>query len=528
MQALIPQTRLPLSSHTSRNIIMQFLTLLSLFLTVSATQRPFALGLDLDGDRKLNKNLPPSIFHFQGQYSPRWQVPSSVHPAPEPPLGCVVNQVSSLERHGARFPTASSLKKIQATLANVQKALANVNASDIADPKLRFLKTVQLQLGSDDLVPYGALQAYYSGQSTAQLYGLLKSSGSFVRSTGDADVLDDRVIVTAQYWKLGFSGQPFPSGNISTSNQTRYAPGLPTIDVIFSEQDGFNNTLDVSTCTDQNNQSPKPESAAQAAYGKSTLEPVIGTRLSQGLAPANITFAYSDILNLMGLCSFDTLGRASVINGKLHLADGGNISQFCNAFTDAEWQLYGFANDVGKWSGVGYGNIYSRAVGGGYLRELLARLTGVPPVLNPPTSLNTTIDSNNASFPLDKGIYFDGTHDNNLGPIATAFGLFNGPALNASKLHAEQDPHNWYFSRIAPFQGKLVFERLSCLPGRTYVRVRANGAVQPAIGDYGWCQNTTANVFDRTLARHGLCSLESVQNSLAWVNTDSEWNKCYQ
>ncbi|KAL9940724.1 hypothetical protein V8E36_000212 [Tilletia maclaganii] len=518
---------------------MQFATLLSLLLSVSATQQwPVVNALltkpsssDLDGDAKLNAGLPASIFHFQGQYSPRWLVPSTVDPVTDAPLGCKVDQVNSIERHGARFPTASAATRIQKTLANIQKALANVNASDIADPKLRFLKTAQYQLGTDDLVPYGALQAYYSGQSTAQLYPSLDKRGIFVRSTGDLDVLDDRVIVTAQYWKLGYSGAKFPAGNISSSNQTRYAPGLPALDVIFSELPGVNNTLDVSTCTADENQSPKPESAAQAAYGKSTLEPVIGARLSQGLAPANITFTYTDILNLMSMCPFDTLGRASVVDGQLKLA-GGNISEYCTAFSDDEWQLYGYANDVGKWSGAGYGNRFSRAEGGGYLRELLARFTGVAPPLNPPTSLNTTIDGNPAQFPLDRGIYFDGTHDNNLGPIATAFGLFDGPALNASKPHAEQDPHNWFFSRIAPFQGKIVFERLQCglplpLVGRKYVRVRANGAVQPAIGDYGWCKNATSAV-DRQLAKQGLCSLDSVKSTLAWVNTDSEWSKCYQ
>ncbi|CAD6887689.1 unnamed protein product [Tilletia controversa] len=507
---------------------MQISTLLSFILAVSAAQWPVAaLGYDLDGDAKLNEGLPEATFHFQGQYSPRWLVPSTISPVTDAPSGCNITQVNSIERHGARYPTASAVKKIQATLTNIQKALAKVNASDIAEPSLRFLKTVQIQSGANDLVPYGALQAYYSGQSTAQVYSDLTALGSFVRSTGDLDGLNDRVIVTAQYWKLGFSGAAFPSGNISTSNQTRYAPGLPNIDLIFSELAGVNNTLDVSTCTANENQSPKPETAAQAAYGKSTLEPIIGARLSKGLAPANITFAYTDILNLMGECSFETLGRASVIDGELRLS-GGNISDFCRAFTEDEWQLYGYANDVGKWAGAGYGNPYARAEGGGYLRELLARLTGVAPPLDPPTSLNTTIDGNTTLFPLDRGIYFDGTHDNNLGPIATAFGLFDGPALNASKPHAEQDPHNWYFSRIAPFQGKIVFERLQCSPGRNYVRVRANGAVQPATGDYGWCKNTTATDLDQQLAQYGLCSLDSVKTTLAWVNTDSEWSKCYQ
>ncbi|KAE8268486.1 hypothetical protein A4X09_0g3842 [Tilletia walkeri] len=506
---------------------MQVATLLSLALAVSAAQWPVsALGYDLDGDAKLNQGLPEATFHFQGQYSPRWLIPSNITPVTDAPLDCSVTQVNSIERHGARYPTSSALKKIQATLTYIQKALAKVNASDIAEPNLRFLKTVQLQLGSNDLVPYGALQAYYSGHSTAQTYPGLTGLGSFVRSTGDFEGLNDRVIVTAQYWKLGYSGQPFPSGNMSTANQTRYAPGLPDIDVIFSELAGVNNTLDVSTCTANENQSPKPEAAAQAAYGKSTLEPVIGARLSQGLAPANITLSYSDILNLMGLCSFDTLGRAAVIDGELQLPDGGNISDFCRAFTDAEWQLYGYANDVGKWAGAGYGNNYSRALGGGYLRELLARLTGVAPPLNPPTSLNTTIDGNSNLFPLDRGIYFDGTHDNNLGPIATAFGLFDGPALDASKSHAEQDPHNWYFSRIAPFQGKIVFERLQCQPGRSYVRVRANGAVQPATGAYAWCKNTAATELDQSMAQYGLCSLDSVKDTLAWVNTDSDWKNC--
>mgnify|MGYP000117816826 CR=1 FL=1 len=256
------------------------------------------------------------------------------------------------------------------------------------------------------------------------MYPGLSSEEAFVRASGDEALLDDRAIMTAKYWTLGYIGAAFPSGTFTTAQQIRGAPGLKEPNVVFSEQDGFNNTLDVSTCTNAENLTPDPESAAQQAYGMSTIVPVVGQRLQYRLRPAVVNLTYSDILNIMNLCSFETLSNAVVTNGQLSL----KASPVCNAFTDSEWQIYGYALNAGKYAGAGYGNPYYKALGQGYLRELYARFNGSAPPLQEPTSLNSTIDGNPANFPLPSAkrnqVFFDGSHDNSKsGDVDEDFGF---------------------------------------------------------------------------------------------------------
>ncbi|KAI8799816.1 histidine phosphatase superfamily [Cladochytrium replicatum] len=507
-------------------------------------------AVSLDGDAELNAQLPQQIFRNMGMYTPRYQVPSSL--PLDPPSGCKVVLVNSLERHGARQLTSSALKRTTATLTKIRTALANVSASEIADQRLAFLKTANAQSVSDLLNPFGALQSYFSGLSTAELYPSLSSNkgSAFVRASGS-----DRVIFSSKYWMLGYSRAPFPSGLINDTAAVRAVPNLPEPQLIIPETDGFNNTLDVSTCPGYEDESPDPEDLAQEEYGKANLVPIVGARLQKGLLPASVTLAFNDILNLMGLCSFDTLGRATVEDGNLFL-EKGKISQFCSAFEYSDWLLYGYANSAGKYFGSGYGNTYHRGRATGYLRELLARLTSTAVDLDPPTSLNTTLDADSASFPLpgpnrDPPVFADFSHDNNMSPIAAAFGLFKGANMSTAA-GAEKLPHAWDFGRIAPLGGKIVWEKLVCATSsgdKEFVRVRTNGAVQVAGGPDGWCPASQRPVCiprptrqypmnrqqlrrrklndEDSLLASGLCPLENVAKLLEWTKDGSEWDKCF-
>lgn len=485
-----------------------------------------------NGNSILNKDLNPDIFHYLGQYSPRYTVKDDSTSVPH---GCHVEVVNTIERHGARYMTNNALTSANATLVKIQNALIK---SQNVSSDLSFLKNASLLTGTNDLVPYGALQAYYSGQSTAATYPSLTHVAPFVRGSGDLDTLDDRVILTARYWKLGFEGKPFPSGSFVNSADVRSAAQhIPNTDLNISEKDGQNNTLDVSTCTNfENVPSSKGEKGAQQSFAQTTILPIVGTRLQNRLvqsgAPQNFNLTGTDLINLATICSFETLGRATVQDGKLHVSQ----SPFCNLFNSTEWPILGYAFDIGKWQGVGYGSQYYKANGQGWLRELVARFTGKPPPLADPTSLNTTLDGNSKTFPLPskhKGplVYFDGSHDNNIGPIVAAASLFNGPALTTD-YNAQAKPHNWYFSHIAPLQGKVVFEKISCQPHKSeYIRIRANGAV---LDPKTYCGTTGDN--DQHHGKHHkhhnkyykqLCPLNKFVDQLAFVETDTEWNKCF-
>jgi len=59
---------------------------------------------------------------------------------------------TKLKRHGARFPTQGASKQILSALDKLQ------SATSYTHPNLKFLKDFTYDLGTADLVPFGALQ----------------------------------------------------------------------------------------------------------------------------------------------------------------------------------------------------------------------------------------------------------------------------------------------------------------------------------------------------------------------------------
>lgn len=140
--------------------------------------------------------------------------------------------------------------------------------------------------------------------------------------------------------------------------------------------------------------------------------------------------------------------------------------------------------------------------GVGYINELLARLTNSP--VNDSTSTNTTLDSDPATFPLDRTIYADFSHDNLMIPVFAAMGLFPAEPLSPVGLNASAQA--WNVSRMVPFAGRMVIERLACGEQGKYVRVLVNQAVQPlefcGAGEVGEC-SLDAFVESQAFARSG-------------------------
>ena len=117
------------------------------------------------------------------------------------------------------------------------------------------------------------------------------------------------------------------------------------------------------------------------------------------------------------------------------------------------------------------------------MNELLARLTGQPVRDN--TQTNRTLDASPETFPLNRTLYADFSHDNTMVSIYSALGLFRQHLLPGQKL----DPNHpsllrtWILSSMVPFSGRVVVEKLECtaipLPAATFVRILVNDAVQP-------------------------------------------------
>ena len=166
-----------------------------------------------------------------------------------------------------------------------------------------------------------------------------------------------------------------------------------------------------------------------------------------------------------------------------------------------------------------YGQALGPVQGVGYINELLARLTGLP--VQDHTQTNRTLNASPITFPLNRTIYADFSHDNEMIAIYAALGLFKQPVpLDPTKPDPER---TWITSHLTPFSGRMVTERLSCHAPTTrmdggnkdYVRILVNDALQPlefcgAIED-------------------GLCELDAFVESQAYARNDGEgdFEKCY-
>lgn len=426
-------------------------------------------------------------------------------------------------------------------LDKIQTALASLPPGSV-DPELEALRLYSIPEDTNALVPYGALQAWHKGRLDRQAYGHLVRNnegrqrsevrgdaesdtrpdrgGAFVRASGDFDDKQhDRVLWTAVYWHRGFMGKDFPSQTLVSPSDVRtwgQADGVP-LPLELSEKKGSNNTLGVGTCPAYLDAEPR----AAPRYLANTVGPVIADRLVHRLLPSAVDISSEDVLSLMDLCTYWTLGGASVTKSQATL----ELNPLCRVFNHDEWRVYEYARDLASWETQGYGTPYHRAAAQGFLRELVARFNGTSPPLDYPTSLNTSLDGIEGMFPLpprEKGeegyrVFFDAAHSGSkflpimvmvflkptptlfrlrrpdyarehpnvhytnllcllrwlctlraellrlaMVPILTALGLYQGPAPS-SKPNAERSSKSTFHNaRFMPFLSQVHFQRLTC------------------------------------------------------------------
>lgn len=146
----------------------------------------------------------------------------------------------------------------------------------------------------------------------------------------------------------------------------------------------------------------------------------------------------------------------------------------------------------------------------GYVNELLARLTNTPVVDS--TSTNRTLDADPTTFPLDRALYADFSHDNQMVPILAALGVLRqARALDPARPDARR---TWVASQMVPFAGRVVVEKLRC--GREdAVRVLVN---EKAVQLPAPCPVT----------RDGLCELSAFVDSQSFARggAPDAWARC--
>jgi hypothetical protein len=252
-------------------------------------------------------------------------------------------------------------------------------------------------------------------------------------------------------------------------------------------------------------------SAVQTAEWRAVYAPPITARLNSWAPGANLTG--SETSALISLCAFHTAASASATDSTLH-----NLSPFCSLFTQSDFAAYDYGADLDKYYYTGYGAALGlgRVQGVGYANELLARLTRTP--VHDGTQTNRTLDADPATFPLDRTIYADFSHDNTMVAIFGALGLFVQPRpLSTTKPDAQR---TWRTHEMVPFSGRMVVEKLVCGSGlREYVRILVNDALQPL----SFC------AADGDALGVGLCTLAAFVQSQSYArsNGEGDWERCF-
>lgn len=243
----------------------------------------------------------------------------------------------------------------------------------------------------------------------------------------------------------------------------------PIVSVIIPETTTSNNTLENKMCPNSK------ASLDEANVWRDAFSAQIVQRLNGAAVGAELIS--EDIPGLMSLCAFETVYEEKA-------------SPFCDIFSLEEFQAYEYYWDLLKYHETGYGNPLGRVQGVGYVNELLARLTGSP--VEDRTQTNSTLDSSPVTFPLDRTVYADFSHDNQMVAIYGALGLV--PQTSHPNPTKADPQRTWVVSRLVPFSGRMVTEKLRCFEAETpgdFVRILINDAVQPlgfcGLGD-GFCE----------------------------------------
>jgi hypothetical protein len=327
-----------------------------------------------------------NIFQMMGQLSHYFPNPHGfgVNEYSLPP-GAEIVQLNMLHRHGSRYPTTGSGAYHFAQKHNNMTAKAKYTG------ELSFLNDWTYQLGAEILVPVGKQELFDSGTLHYYQYGhLYPNNGSkiLVRST-----TQDRMTQSAEYFLAGFFGLQWPS-NATLMLAIEHWPGV------------WNNTLaGYYNCANSNNfRSAGGHNATVEWYTKYLAN---ATERLNKLSPG-FDWTAEDSYNAQSLCAYETVALG--------------FSQFCSLFTYQEWQGYEYSIDINFAGGNGFQSPTGRAIGIGYVQEILARLQHHT-IDAPIAQINFTLDNSSTTFPLDQSINLDFSHDTNIMSILTAFGL---------------------------------------------------------------------------------------------------------
>lgn len=387
-----------------------------------------------------------------------------------------------LSRHGSRAPTKGKRDKYKKVVDRIQKSVTNLGHG------YEFIQSYSFNLGSNDLTLFGEKELVKSGETFYQRYKDLSSdSHPFIRAAGS-----DRVIRSAQNFTQGFYKL---QGKDAASHIAEI--------LVISEEVGANNTLNHGGCSAfEDGPLSELSDEIQDTWMNIWVPPIM-QRLNEKMLGANLTL--QETIYMMDLCPFNTIATPNA-----------TISDFCRLFSQGEWRSYDYYQSLGKWYGHGQGNALGPTQGVGFANELISRLTGSP--VNDHTSTNSTLDTSPITFPLNKTLYADFSHDNDMTSIYAALGLYNTTEdlpvkYKISPVKAKGYSAAW----TVPFAGRMYVEKMVCKSGgktgEELVRVLVNDRVLPLLG----CGAD----------RLGRCRLSAFVKSLSFAQSGGHWDQCF-
>ena len=359
-----------------------------------------------------------SIFQLMGQVSPYFPNPIGFGVEEYPlPAGANISQVHVFHRHGSRYPTTDA--GVQKLGAKLEALVANGTSK--FSGALSFLNSFTYELGAEILVPIGRQELFDSGVLHYYNYGhLYNTSAKIIARTTS----QDRMLKSAEYFMAGFFGLQW------TNNAS--------LEVII-EGTGFNISLaGYDNCNNSNLAVNEGGTNASMIWESTYLKDATArfNALSSGY-----NWTAADVYNAQTLCPYETVAFG--------------YSSFCDLFNYQEWLDFEYSIDIDFAGNNYFESPTGRAVGIGYVQEILARLQNH--TIDVPTAQdNITLDNNTVTFPLNQSLYFDFTHDTNIAGVLTAFGLTQfAPVLPTSGPPPDQQ---LIVSHVQPFAGRLDIE----------------------------------------------------------------------
>lgn len=383
-----------------------------------------------------------------------------------------------LSRHGARDPTAHKSDLYKALIERIQGSAVRFGRG------VEFLEDYKYGLGAGNLTAFGVQQMVESGQTFHRRYHhLVGASDPFSRAAGS-----QRVVESGAHFLRGF----FNSSAEDAEDKIKAMLVIP-------EEEGFNNTLNHGTCRAFEEGPASETRERMQTQWKEAWVPRIAGRLNRKLPGANLTL--DETIYMMDLCPFNVVADRH-----------GKRSPFCNLFSEEEWRSYDYFMSLDKWYGYGLGNPLGPSQGVGYVNELVARLTGQP--VRDSTSTNTTLDSSRETFPLDRALFADFSHDNLMASVHAALGLYNHTEdLPVTHKVAPADAGGFSAAWTVPFAGRMYVEKLQCDSQKEeMVRILVNDRVVPLRG----CGAT----------REGTCTVSAFVDSLTFAKGGGLWDQC--